>query len=425
MDTSELREVARKGEGSVLMQPQHKGGSVFALAVMLMMLLALAGCAELSNSLPENKQSNVSTDEAGVEECPPLELVLVAVGDNLIHYPIYEQAWSAGDGYYDFKASYAEVQSVIYSADIAFLNQEIPAAGEEYVISSYPLFNSPTELVQDMAEFLGIDVVNMSSNHSLDKGLHGLLRTIDAWKEHNVLPIGVWPKEAENGNIALWKYVAPEGGQELTLAFLAYTYDLNGMDLPDSMMEGWQIGALCNWPAMEADVLQAKELADLVIMSLHWGYEGWLEPNEQQQELAEQLAQLNVDLILGHHPHVIQPVAELERADGRMMPVFYSLGNFISNQVEAENMLGMLAVVTIYKDSEGASILAPRAVPLVTHFTPGFTETRTYFLDAYSEAQGYQHGIRGYDGRFGKTWVELLFAEVVDEQYHHRLSQGE
>ena len=394
--------------------------TILLCAIPIALLWVCAGCEELSVSLPDSFTPTETSSPSEAAHQPSLELSLVAVGDNLIHYPIYEQAWSSPEGYYDFSASYAEVRSVIYNADIAFLNQEIPAAGEEFGISSYPLFNSPTELVHDMAHFLGIDVVNMSSNHSLDKGLGGLLRTMSLWEDHNVLPLGVWPEDSSNGNVALWKYPSAEAEPEITLAFLAYTYDLNGMDLPEEMMEGWQIGALYDWPTMEADVLRAKEEADIVVMSLHWGYEGWLEPNEEQQELARRLADLNVDLILGHHPHVIQPVVELTRADGRMMPVFFSLGNFISNQVEAENMLGMMACVTIQKDSEGARVLYPRSVPIVTHFTPGFSETRTYFLDNYTDEMGWLHGILGYDGRFSKAWVTQLFAEVVDEQYHVR-----
>lgn len=411
------------------------------LALLLCMLcLPLGACqqdvaqpsADASDAVPAVASLAESLEAAELE---PLRLRLVAVGDNLIHYPIYQQAWQPDLQRYDFRPSYAAVRELIYGADIAFLNQEIPTAGEEYGISSYPLFNSPTELVGDMADYLGVDVVNMASNHSIDKGVGGMAVSIELWQEHGVIPLGVWHESSQPDGVLLSAEEIDQdkllGGfadrvgqygnikfmklQDLRIAFVGYTYGLNGLVLDES--QGWHIAMLDDWQLMEENIRLAQQVADLVIVSLHWGYEGALWPNEMQEELARKLAALNVDLIIGHHPHVIQPVEVLQRADGKAMPVFYSLGNFISNQIEAENMLGILATVEIVRDEQGLRLENPAALPLVTHFTPGFYETYVYPLADYAQEQSWQHGICSYDSRFSSEWIRQLAEQVIAPEY--------
>ena len=390
------------------------------LVLLTLLSLVLGGC---SNPAPEsvingsseiiNNVSDSVTDDAYTIletdiESQVLNLRLVAIGDNLIHAPIYEQAFRPETGDYDFTPSYQYIRDLVYNADIAFLNQEVCAAGEEYGISTYPLFNSPKELAIAMAQYMGVDVVNQASNHSIDKGLGGLTTTLELWQQNKVLAIGVWQDPEPNG-IRIWE------NEGLRIAFVGYTYGLNGLDLYD--WEGYHIGWLDDWETMQQDVNLAKEMADLVIVSLHWGYEGNTEPNEAQLNLAQALADLNVDLIIGHHPHVIQPVEELTRADGKLMPVFYSLGNMISNQSSAPNLLGILATVDIVYDSEGARIEKPLALPLVTHYSWGYAETFVYPLSEYTAELASQHGVLSYDSRFGLTYLNDLLNWVIDPEY--------
>lgn len=367
-------------------------------ALFLILLLCLTACDPAAKPKPI---------EPVADDPKPISVTLNAVGDNLIHYPIYEYAYAMGKDHYDFSSCYAPIADQLGAADITFLNQEITTAGEEYGISSYPLFNSPKELAYEMAA-LGVDVVNQASNHSLDSGLAALTETLDLWHTLGVKTVGVY-QEATDSNIQI---IQRNG---LSFAFLGYDYGLNGLSLED--WQGYKIAMLDDEATMFTEVDQAKTMADFVIVSLHWGNEGDLEGSDAQRELAQKLADHNVDLILGHHPHVIQPVDLLTRSDGKTMPVFYSLGNLISNQIDAANMLGGMAQVTFVKDGNETSVQSPVLVPLVTHFESQFWATRVYLLQDYTPALAARHGILGYDSRFSCDYLQTLYESVVSEAF--------
>ncbi|HZW48979.1 MAG TPA: CapA family protein [Bacillota bacterium] len=370
----------------------------FLLSLLFLLLLCLTACDPLIKPEPLVPVA---------DDPKPITVTLNAVGDNLIHYPIYEYAYDMGKDHYDFSSCYAPIAALLGAADITFLNQEITTAGEEYGISSYPMFNSPKELAYEMAA-LGVDVVNQASNHSLDSGLAALIETLDLWHSLGVKTVGVYQEETDS-NIQI---IERNG---LSFAFLGYDYGLNGFSLDD--WQGYKIAMLDDETTMFAEVDQAKTMADFVIVSLHWGNEGDLKGNDAQRELAQKLADHNVDLILGHHPHVIQPVDLLLRADGKTMPVFYSLGNLISNQIDAENMLGGMAQVTFVKDGDGTSVQSPVLIPLVTHFETQFWATRVYLLQDYTTALAARHGILGYDSRFSCDYLQALYESVVSEEF--------
>jgi poly-gamma-glutamate synthesis protein (capsule biosynthesis protein) len=259
-----------------------------------------------------------------------------------------------------------------------------------------------------MVEYLGVNVVNLATNHVIDRGLVGMLITRDLFESRGALTLGLWQYPESHGV----RLMEIEG---LRLAFVGFTYSLNGLTLPD--WQGWQVGMLWDREQMQRDVLWAKEQADLVIVSLHWGDEDRTTPNAEQRELIAFFADLGVDLILGHHPHVLQPVEVVERSDGQQMTVFYSLGNFISNQIAAPNMLGGMAVVELVLDSDGARVATAGLIPLVTHFSQGFARTYVYPLAEYTAAMAAQHGILAYDTRFTLDWLHGFLRSVVSEEF--------
>ena len=167
----------------------------------------------------------------------------------------------------------------------------------------------------------------------MDSGMGALVDSWKLWKQLNVEVVGFYEQEA--GAVRI---LERDG---IRFAFLGYNYGLNGFIVDD-----WQEYGMTFLEEEEIileNVRHAKDIADFVIVSFHWGDEGATSANEQQEHLAHLLAQENVDVIIGHHPHVIQPVEILKRADGKEMPVFYSLGNFISNQSSGINLLGGMA----------------------------------------------------------------------------------
>jgi len=368
-------------------------------AFFITMLLFLQGCAP-KEPIPS------PVPEPVVEEPIHKEFTFVAVGDNLIHYPIYDYAKKMGVDHYDFRSSYEAMEEVMQKADIAFLNQEVTVAGEEYKISSYPLFNSPKELAADMAH-LGIDVVNQASNHALDSGLPALVESWKLWSSLEVKVVGFFSEDL--GPIQIIER------DEVRFAFLGYNYGLNGFVMED--WQGYGMTFLEDEEKILSDVRLAKTLADFVIVSFHWGDEYSTQPNKQQQNFAKILANENVDLIIGHHPHVIQPVEILTRQDGKSMPVFYSLGNFISNQLDTINLLGGMAYLRFIIDEDVTSVESPQLIPLVTHYDSNFQATRVLFLRDYTDVLATTHGIHDYGISFSKEILTAIFEEIIPEAF--------
>ena len=369
------------------------------ILLFISILLTMQACRSIEPTPPP-------LPEPIIEKPVRKEFSFIAVGDNLIHYPIYEYAKKIGGDHYDFHSSYEAMESVIQKADIAFLNQEVTVAGEEYKISSYPLFNSPKELAADMA-YLGIDVVNQASNHALDSGLQALIDSWKLWDSLKVRVVGFFSEE--RGPIQIIER------DDVRFAFLGYNYGLNGFEVED-----WQEFGMTFLEEEEqilSDVRLAKTLADFVIVSFHWGDEYSTQPNEQQQNLARILANENVDLIIGHHPHVIQPVEILTRQDGKSMPVFYSLGNFISNQLDTINLLGGMAYLRFIIDGDVTSVESPQLIPLVTHYDSNFQATRVLFLRDYTDVLAATHGIHDYGIPFSKEILTSIFEDIIPETF--------
>jgi len=311
-------------------------------------------------------------------------LTLVAAGDNLFHMPIINS--SRKDGTHDFAPIYAEVKDIIEKADLAFINQETVMAGESFGYSGYPNFNAPQVLAHTLAD-TGFDILNIANNHTMDMGEAGLLATLDFLDTIQGITVIGARKEGKSGRIIT--------KNNITLGFLSYTYGLNGYTLPAGNPN---LVSLINRNKMAEEIKALRPLCDFLIVSMHWGAEYMMEPGKEQTDLALFLAEHNVDLIIGHHPHVLQRFETLPRPDGKETFCFYSIGNFVSNQIEKERILGALMLVTFVKESTLApltgessgtlSICDPGLLPVVCHFesgSSGLFNTKVYPLYLYTE----------------------------------------
>ena len=330
-------------------------------------------------------------------------VTLTAVGDNLIHAPIYEQALLS-DGSYDFAPAYANIAPYI-KGDINILNQETPIGGVELGISSYPCFNSPQELGRDMIN-LGFNVVNHATNHIMDAGSKGVINSLDFWAANNIPVLGVY-KDGEDPV----KIIEKNG---LKFGLVSFTYGTNGIRVP----EGKGINVCHTEDALITEhISRARAAADIVIVNMHWGVEYQMKQNAEQERLAALVASCNADLLIGHHPHVIQPVAEITRADGKTMTVAYSLGNFISSQVETETMLGGMLMAE-FKGVPGNAYLSQVAfMPLVTHYGDRFGGSKVYAWDDYTEYLAGIHGCKNYDSSFSYNRINELINKTINEKY--------
>ena len=362
-------------------------------------LLLLFGCAPAEGS---GSSAPLPPQEPAVFSAPdpePVRAVLVAVGDNLIHDVIYQQARQrAGGEGYDFAPAYEKIAPLVAQGDFAFINQEPLLAGDELPPSSYPAFCSPTEVGREMLR-LGFNLFSTANNHSLDWRVPGIQAAGRFWEQQeDIAMAGCYCTQEEREGIA---YLTRNG---MTVALIAATELTNGIPRPEG-----EVGVLLLNEDREL-ILQkletAAQNADFVILSLHWGIEGSGYYTDGQRELAQLLAEAGADLILGHHPHVLQGGEYLETSRGRSY-VAYSLGNFISAQRGAENMLAGFLQVELEKAPHGerAEIRGVDFIPTVTHYGPGYQEVSVWPLSQYTPELAAAHGVRQYAPAFGWDYL--------------------
>ena len=340
------------------------------------------------------------------------EVRFVGCGDNIIYGGNIKDARSKaipGGRAYNFKPMYEPVADIIESADIAFINQETVMAGEGYEISYYPMFNSPQELGYDLEE-LGYDVVNIANNHMLDKGTAGLQSTIDFWKSMDVLMIGGYDDADDFDSIRVLEV------NGITVAFLSYTYGTNGLTKAAS-------SPIVIPYIKDEDILRqtalAKQAADFVIVSVHWGYEGAFQPNAEQKRVAQLFADCGVDAVIGHHPHVVQPVEWLTGKDGNTMLCVYSLGNFMAEQAYDYNMVGGIISFDIVQIAGGKPYLDNVLfTPTVFHFPSNFYNNTVYLMEDYTPELAAVHGVRSFY-HHTLTYERLLAyaTDTIDDEF--------
>lgn len=340
-------------------------------AVLLLSVITLSACGEKTPPPPPEPQ------EARVS--------FLACGDNIIYKGTVSDAKSlATDDGYDFKPIYKNVADMISSADVSFINQETLMCGEGYELTYYPTFNSPQKVGQDLAE-VGFDVINISNNHMLDKGKDGLLRTIDFWETQDVLMIGGYRGKADFDTP---KILEKNG---IRIAFLSFTEMTNGFKAKPS--DDLYVPYIDD-EEIKMQLEKAEEAADFTVISLHWGDEGAFVPNKEQKRIAQLIADCGGDVIVGHHPHVIQPVEWLSGINGNRTLCAYSLGNFAAEQAYDYNMVGGMLELDFVKAPDG-TLTVENAVfnPTVYHFNRSFRNNSVHLIQNYSEELAGKHGV--------------------------------
>lgn len=290
--------------------------------------------------------NNVKTEEKKKEEVKKEPVVktykasLFAVGDALIHNGVYIDANTYkkdSNGYYiyDFHKMFTDIKDIVKDYDLAFYNQETIIGGKNLGLSNYPCFNSPDEIGENLVD-IGFNMVNLSTNHSKDKGITGLKYSSKFWEDQkDVYAVGSYTSK-EKKEEARYKTV-----NGINYALLGYSTVTNGFTISDSESYYWD---LYDKEKVKNDIEKIKDKVDVIIVSMHWGTEYTHVPTAEEREIASYLSSLGVDIIIGHHPHVIQPIEYV----GDTL-VIYSLGNFISAQDGTMKRVGMMASLDINK----------------------------------------------------------------------------
>ncbi|MCM1091200.1 MAG: CapA family protein [Butyrivibrio sp.] len=343
----------------------------------------------------------------------PRELTLLMVGDILLHTPVEESALQT-DGSYRFDAIFANTRDYIQAADLALVNQEVILGGAELGISGYPAFNAPFE-VGDALTDAGFDVICHATNHALDKGRKGILNCISYWQESHpqITVLGINDSEESQSDIYIYKQ------NDISVAILNYTYGTNGIPLPEDMP--YAVNML-DKERVTADIQRAEELADFTIVCPHWGTEYRLTPDSMQEEWTDIFLENGVDLVLGTHPHVIEPIEWVRDEDsGHQMLVYYSLGNYVNwtsgtGEGVANRMVGGMAKITLALDEKGDVVIADYGVQaLVCHVEDGVDGVTVYPLSEYSEELEARNAIVSQDDNFSKDYCIRLCEEVWGE----------
>jgi len=321
---------------------------------------------------------------------------LFAAGDNILHQAVINGGKTASGGY-DYTGYYEYIADDIKNADIAFINQESPIGGPALGISGYPNFNSPFEIGDNLVS-LGFDVISQVNNHVLDKGSKGVTATLNFWKKYPQIAVLGINESQEQRNTT--RIIERNG---ITFAFLGYTYGTNGYSTPAG--KSYLVNRI-DKTLIKQDVERAKQEADVIVASMHWGVEYSTTTSNEQHTYAQYLADLGVDLVIGTHPHVIQRVNWVTGKNGNKTLVYYSLGNFLSSQEEdALRMLGAVANVRFEKKDGVVSITDASITPTICHYETnnGVKEHfKIYKLSEYTDTLAAEHGIKVWLSSFGR-----------------------
>ena len=388
---------------------------ILSVLMALCMLMGMFGCARVD--IPETQQSETdsTTSDSSVTtaattvteppqttatsqtEPPPPDIRtvhLVCAGDNLIHSSIYKQAKrraeANGEDGYDFDYVYEKVEKYLDGADIAILNQETIVT-DELEPSDYPRFCSPADLGEKMIE-MGFNAFSLSNNHILDRGEEGLLATLRFWDSHEgIIRYGAYRDEEDMNNIRTMEV------NGVTIAFLGYMEHTNGLSLPSD--SECKITYFDELDLIEQQVRRADEIADVVIVSAHYGKETINEQTQTQLDLTQKLVEWGADLIIGTQPHTAQGMEYIQKPDGSNAFVFYCLGNFVSAQSYELTMVGILGDLDIVKnmDTGEVTIENVKAIPIITQYGYNYSNIHIEPYATYTEEMLEDHGCDGFD----------------------------
>lgn len=388
-----------------------------SLAVIITVAMMFTGCSnksvDMSNTYTTQAVKSDITDAANdsQEGKSDNEVSIVMVGDVLLHDRVAKSG-ETDDGTYNFDAIFANVKDDIENADIAIVNQEVIIGGSELGISGYPAFNAPYELGDALVD-AGFDVVLHATNHALDKGAAGIKNCINYWQNNHpdMAVLGINDSEEAQNNI----YVVDKNG--IKVAILNYTYGTNGIPMPEGMPYAVN---LLDEEKIKSDIEKAHTMADFVIVCPHWGTEYVLSETDEQKHYANLFSECGADLIIGTHPHVIEPVKWIETENKRTL-VYYSLGNFVnwtsdSGTGISNRMEGMMAKVNITRQDDNSIVInSYDAEPLVSHVNEGYGNVTVYRLSDYTEELAADNAIINQDQEFSRDYLVELYNKIVSD----------
>ncbi|MDO4308038.1 MAG: CapA family protein, partial [Eubacteriales bacterium] len=366
-------------------------GSCIALIILLFLFNQMDYNMIRKPAIEAAKAAEAAKQKAEEEAKTPAVSTasVIAVGDNLYHGSLIESG-QYESGIWNYDHLYANVLDEIQAADVAMIDQETILTTSHDSVSGYPSFATPTE-VADAIVKAGFNVVESATNHVDDYGYDNILQTLNFWKTNypDIPILGIHESQEDADSV---KTLEVNG---ITIAFLDYTYGTNNSGAGEG--REYMID-IFNTAKVSAAIQKAKEISDCIVFVAHWGKEDETMPTEYEKQWANFLMQQGVDVVIGGHPHVLQPYGRMSDDQGNEMVIFYSLGNFVSGQQELNELLGGMAQFTIEKTvlngNTSVRILTPSVKPLVMHYNRGAGEYGVYMLENYTEDLASQHSVK-------------------------------
>lgn len=377
------------------------------LLILLILLLFIAIFIYHKNnskkSIPSENSIPVSS-ETPIEEPVPEDtnITMSVIGDIMCHDTQYKDAYVSSTDSYDFSYVFSDVQKYLQLADISVGNLETTFAGKSRGYSNYPTFNTPEQLAYNL-KTLGLDVLSTANNHSLDKGYSGLTSTLNFLDDAGIAHTGTYASAEDQNKILI------QNVKGISIAFLSFTYGTNGIPVPSG--KDYCINLIDKDLIAKQIELAKDQKPDMICVFMHWGIEYKTKQNKTQEELADFLFQNGVDVILGGHPHVLQPMEkrQITLDDGTVKDGFvvYSLGNFISGQRDLDTKSSAILNLNITKNGKTRKISIDEVTytPVYMYKSTTGSLQRFKLLDVRSNIKKYENGT---DTSLGKSTYNTL-----------------
>ena len=381
------------------------------VTLWLSLVLFTANITPQYKAFADNEAQNEVKNETAKEakqKSKENELDLVMAGDVLLHTRL--AYWSEdGKGGYDFNPIFKLIKPIIKKADLAIVNQETILGGKELGVSGYPTFNGPYELGDAIAN-AGFDVVLQSNNHSLDRGKQGIYNCLNFWKKYpKIKTVGINTSEAQKKKLCIYK----KNG--IKVAILNYTYGTNGIPLPKGMP--YAVNYLVKDEVIN-DIKRAEKEADFTIVCPHWGTEYYRGITDYQKTWSKIFVENGVDLVLGAHPHVIEPIKYVtDKKTGHKMLVYYSLGNFVNSTMSdgrvGDRYVGGIAKVKLKRGADNKVRIVKYGVKATVMHNGGTKYgSRVYPLSKYTEELAKKNVMKAQDYMFSLDFCKKVCNEV-------------
>ena len=377
------------------------------LAIILIVAILVGGSFYYIYNFSLNKPKNPVEDkkeEVIKKEPKDYSARLFMVGDALIHDCVYTDAKRQGNGSYDFKPMIENIKAISSKYDLAYYNQETILGGTAMGLSHYPRFNSPHE-VGDAFLDAGFNLVSLATNHTMDRGETGVINSVNYWKSKKDKAVysGQWISHDERAYETSQIY--EKNG--IKYAFFSYTTWTNGLSTPKGKE---YLNNVYSDELAYADISKVRDLVDVVIVAMHWGTEYSHGVSAEQTKIANYLSSIGTDIIIGAHPHVVEPVEYIN--NGKTF-VIYSLGNVISAQIGNERLTGLMMEITIKKhvdenDNVTITLENPRAELIYTKY---YTNPYCNNFKVYTYPQLNNSILPNYEALYGK------FKNIVSSRY--------